>query len=130
MDVGIGLNITGRLFDMKKHHNNQGSTMVEVLVGFAILMILMAGIARIINVSSNMLYSTRDMLDEQESFVEEFYKNNHGSLNAEEITSFTVSLEETDDTGNMKSGGITLDLDHANPEKVYDGTVFTVYQFE
>jgi hypothetical protein len=106
--------------------------MVEVLVGFTILMILMAGLTAIIHVSSEMLFNTKDMLQEQTDYVKEFYKENHGSLSISKHDSVTISLVETDSTGETElSGGTRLELDHGMLEKVSDtDSGMTVYQLD
>jgi Tfp pilus assembly protein PilE len=111
---------------------NRGSTLVEVMVGFAILMILAAGVTRLIHLSSEMLADSKDMLQGQNSFTQQLYKNNHGSLTTSEIKPFTVILQETDSTGeNKKSGGASITLDHAKTEKISDEeSEMTVYQFQ
>jgi hypothetical protein len=101
-------------------------------VGFSILMILMAGVTHIIQMSSEMLFNTKDMEQEQNSFLEQFYRTNHGTLSTTKLSSVTVYLEETDATGENKlTGGAKLTLDHAVPEKVSDTTTgITVYQMD
>jgi Tfp pilus assembly protein PilE len=113
---------------MKK---NRGSTLVEVMVGFAILMILAVGITRVINVSSEILEDSRDMLREQNAFIQQFYKKNYGTLTTSEIKPFQVTLQETDSTGeNAKTGGASIALDHARTDKISDDdSGITVYQF-
>jgi Tfp pilus assembly protein PilE len=115
----------------RKRKKNKGSTMVEVLVGFTILMILMAGLTRIIEVSSNMVFSTQDILKEQDAFLEQFYQTGHGSLNKSGIA-FDITMVETDSTGeNPKAGGVQLRLDHAQAEKVTDSSSgLHVYQID
>jgi Tfp pilus assembly protein PilW len=116
---------------MKKRRKSDGSTMVEVLVGFSILMILLAGLTGVIHVSSNMLFDTRDMLREQESFREQFYKAGHGSLCTTPITAVRIALKETDSTGQKEQpGGAQISLEHAQVEKVSDGSGLTVYQID
>lgn len=58
--------------------NNAGSTMIEVLVGFVLLMILMASIVGIIDLSSDLRMKAKDILDEQSAFQSELYKKNYG----------------------------------------------------
>jgi hypothetical protein len=115
----------------KKRLNNIGSTMVEVLVGFSILMILIAGLTGIINLSSNMIFATKDTLAEQDDFLEQFYQADHGSLSTTGIPD-SISLQETDSTGeNIKAGGVKIHLDHAKASKVVDSdSGLNIYQID
>jgi competence protein ComGF len=114
---------------LNKEPKSEGSTMVEVLVGFSILMILLAGLTGVIHVSSTMLFDTRDMLEERKLFQEQFYRTEHGELNKTEIPAVRFSLKETDSTGkNAKTDGAEILLNHARAEKVSDENGLTVYQ--
>lgn len=115
---------------MDKKRKNVGSTMVEVLVGFALLMILMAGLSHLINMSSEMVFNTKDTMNEQKSFLEEFYKDNHGSLSESEITSDGLRLIETDSSGNSdKTDGVTVALENTGIRKISDDeSGLSVYQ--
>lgn len=89
--------------------NNSGSTMVEVLIGFVLLMILMASIVGIINLSSDLQMEAKDILDVQEQFQKEIYKKPE-NWPAERIqktqvlsgTDYTFILSETDEDGKAK----------------------------
>lgn len=112
-----------------KEPKSEGSTMVEVLVGFSILMILLAGLTGVIHVSSTMLFDTRDMLEERELFLEQFYRTEHGELNKTVIPAVRFSLKETDSTGqNAITDGAEIPLNHARADKVSDENGLTVYQ--
>jgi hypothetical protein len=111
--------------------NNAGSTMVEVLVGFTILMILMAGITGLINVSSNMLFNTHDMLEAQRNFMQEYYKTNYGGLTKDTIASGTVELTAADSSGEKKADGVSISLNHAVMQKISDAdNGLTIYQVD
>lgn len=55
--------------------NNKGMSMVEVLVGFVVLSIVMAGIFHMIRFGSNMLNESVDIKHSQQNFESEIYKN-------------------------------------------------------
>lgn len=59
---------------MKRGMNNKGMTMVEVLVGFVILSLIMAGVFQMIKFSSNMLYKSIDLRNAQTEYEKEAYK--------------------------------------------------------
>ncbi len=54
--------------------DDRGMTIVEVMVGFVILTIIMAGVYQLIRFSSNMMYESKDMRNGQTAFEEELYK--------------------------------------------------------
>jgi hypothetical protein len=130
MDTGLSLGRSRKV--MRRKRKNSGSSMVEVLVGFTILMILMAGLTAIIHVSSEMLFSTHDMLQTQSSYLQQFYKNEHGALSKTSTDAADITLIETDSEGeSKKSGGTEFELDHARLEKVSDSeSGLTVYQID
>jgi prepilin-type N-terminal cleavage/methylation domain-containing protein len=72
--------------------NDRGMTMVEVLVGFVILTIIMAGVYHMIQFGSNMLYESTDMRKGQTQFEEALYKS-----------TVDESLVEKKDLGNAGS---------------------------
>jgi hypothetical protein len=117
---------------MKRKRANRGSTMVEVLVGFVIFMILVAGMMRIVNLSSNMMMKSKDLLGQQGDFLKEFYQEDCGLLNSEEISSGTFLLTETDSTGKKKADGIQIPLEEKRIQvkKISDGDGLTVYQID
>lgn len=54
--------------------NNDGMTMVEVLMGFLILSIILGGVVTLITFSSNMYFKSIDARNEQTKLAEEAYK--------------------------------------------------------
>jgi hypothetical protein len=117
-----------------KKKRNKGSSMVEVLAGFSILMILMAGITGIIKVSSNMIMEAKDMMSEQDQFTAEFYKKDYGDLEQDaSYDSLEVCLLVVDSQGNQTQDGGSIYLDHAKLRKISskeDDSAYMVYQFE
>lgn len=104
---------------MKK---NKGSTMVEVLAGFVILMILMASAIGIIKLSANMVFNTKDIENEQLAFEQHIYSNNSdGKLEVTEMTD-DLSLVETDYQGTPMGNGIEVPLEGAVVKR-YDDPV-------
>lgn len=60
--------------------DNRGSTMVSVVVSFALLMILIAAFYRVQKVSENMMMSAKDLIVNNRNLAREFYlgeTNNH-----------------------------------------------------
>lgn len=72
--------------------NNQGMTMVEVMMGFTVLMILLGGLSSIISFSSNLYMNCVDIKRAQEEFQAEIYKNNNKGQKQETSLKFVGSL--------------------------------------
>ncbi len=63
------LNITAR--------DDRGMSMVEVLIGFVILTVIMAGVYHLIHFSSNMIFESVDMRKAQSEFETRIYKTDN-----------------------------------------------------
>lgn len=74
----------------KKKLNNQGMTMVEIMVGFVILVVLMGGLFNLISFSSNMVKNSVDMKNAQIEVWSEAYKNEPGDV----VSGITFSIRE------------------------------------
>lgn len=74
----------------KNIHNNAGSTMTEVLVGFVLLMILVATLINIVKVSQNMIMNSVDYISRRESFAQERYRKD---AVYEEVSGLTFTLQ-------------------------------------
>ncbi len=85
------MNNTGALKD------NKGMTIVEVMVGFVILTVIMAGVYHLIKFGSNMFYESRDIRSGQTEFESELYKNNPAD-----------SVAHKDSEGTLSSGAYVL----------------------
>lgn len=94
--------------------DNKGSTMIEVVVGFTLLLILLAGLTKIIDVSTEMYYQSVDTIRNKEIFAEELYKKSGASasdkLNRTEYKDDALQLKQVD-------GSTTIDL--GNTKLVY-----------
>lgn len=106
---------------MKLSKNNSGTTMVELLVGFTLLMIIMTSIFKIIKVSTNMMYESADIKNDLSAFEAEYYKKNYGikgnqedflkKTNVSSTESVNFSFVETDKDGRVKNNGLKLSID-------------------
>ena len=68
---------------IKLYNNNDGSTMVETLISFVVLVIVFAALFGMIRFSSNLRMRAIDTADVRESFSDEIYKS--GDKNNVEI---------------------------------------------
>lgn len=106
---------------MNNKNKNRGSTMVEVLVGFALLAVLVAGFTKIINLSGNMITQSKDMLREAELLEEKLYRGDDPENVTENVKLVEINTaESTDETAGES---ICLKLDNVTVETyVVDGT--------
>lgn len=117
---------------IRRRKNNRGSTMVEVLVAFSLLLLLLGGLTKIIHVSSNLLMQTKDLQVEQETFCEKYYRQNQGGLQKKTVLSAgptAISFEEVDVDGNHKANGDQIALTQTEIISFTDDeTATTMYQ--
>ncbi|MBQ8923963.1 MAG: hypothetical protein IJ053_04125 [Lachnospiraceae bacterium] len=89
---------------IKKHKiNNQGSTMVEVLVGFTILVIVLVEcMVHIVGVSGEMVEKSVDMQNSQATLIREMYKKDAEYVPVEDTKlTLTLDKERTNVTANQ-----------------------------
>lgn len=72
--------------------NNYGMTMMEVLMGFTILMVLMGALSGIISFSTNMYMNSVDMKRAQEKIQAEIYKKDNAGKKSAKPLKFTCHL--------------------------------------
>lgn len=96
----------------KKRMNNSGSTMAEVLIGFVLLMVILASLQHIVQVSSNLTFQSVDLRGEQQAFQSEYYQKDYGVL-YETNTHATFVLVETNQAGEVQdhTKRLTLEAD-------------------
>lgn len=114
---------------MKK--KNRGSTMAEVLVGFTLLAILMAGVSRMVSVSVNLFMETKDIQNQQVEFQENYFKKNQDGIEKKTIIpAGKLSLVQTNEDGEIISGGSVIGIPQIQVDKLTDleSTIF-VYRF-
>ena len=116
-----------------KKLDNKGSSMVEIVVGFALILIIIASFLQIINLSSNMTMESVDTQKKLAALQDEFYGgvNNTSESYGEDVTKFVINpiagennetigaqspikLVECDVNGNKKTNkGASFNLSHA-----------------
>ena len=103
----------------KKKRDNRGTSMVTVVVSFALLMIFVTGFYKVQKVSQNMMMDSKDLLVNNRELIKAYY------------------LGETDNNAvaeNMRlsfsgaDGGFTIDASLYRAEK--DGLTGTVYYYQ
>ncbi len=86
-----------------------GTTMVEVLVAFLVVMIMMAMFSKVVTASVSLLNKSRENIERTEAFNEEYYK---AASQSAQVTAGTVALVvDMDKTSNYnRAGQISLKL--------------------
>ena len=105
---------------LKQLKLNKGTTMAEVLVGFAFLMVMMASLSQIIKVSNEMLMKSTDQIRLNQTFEEKMFMQTPptGVMTKIDAAEFKLKLDETktDMTKNQASP-VTVDLTYAGLKK-------------
>lgn len=125
-----------RILQKIKNLGNQGSTMVEVLVGFTILVIIIAEcMVHITGVSSEMIMKSQDLEKARLTMLSDMYKADaefetlgHLDLDGKSDITFTISVNmEKTDTKN-RAVATNFSLDHANLTR-YEAESTDMYVF-
>jgi 3-methyladenine DNA glycosylase Mpg len=85
----------------KAYRKNRGSTMVEVLIGFTLLIILVAGFTKVIEISNTFIIKSKDLAYETELLEEKLYKDADAYNVSTGIS--LVEKEDYDGTGEAES---------------------------
>lgn len=103
----------------KLHTDNRGTSMVTVIISFALLLLCIVSYFRVQKVVENMMMSSTDMLRNNSSLVKEYY--------LEETENTVASKEETlNFTGEY--GNFSLDVTLMRAQK--EGLNGSIYYFE
>jgi len=111
--------------------NNSGSTMVEVLVGFTILVIILVEcMVHIVGVSSKMIEQSKDVDTDLRTINEQMYRKD---ADYQELTgvSFGLVLDDEKTAASNTATAVTLLLPHAELYKLESEEAdMTVYKME
>ena len=115
------------------YSDNRGSTMVEGLVGFTILVIVLVEcMVHIVGVSSEMVEKSIDMKNDQLTLNEELYQKDTASA-FEDIDGITISLSIDEDRTNVRANQANTDTKinlNAKLKKYQsEATEITVFKF-
>lgn len=117
MRVGSGsMLIKGK--DRKKK-NNRGTSMITVVVSFALLMIFVTSFFKVQRVSENMMMSAKDLLVNNRELIKAYYLEETDNFAIAENIRLSFSGEE---------GGFYVDTTLYRAEK--EGLAGTVYYYE
>ena len=109
--------------------NNAGSTMVEVIVGFVILVMVLAEcMVHLLGVSGELVKKSKDMQEEQRVLNEEMYQKDAGFEKlAETGITLTVDTTKTDTRNTVKDTSFLIEAElHRYYSDRADLTVFRV----
>ena len=109
--------------------NNAGSTMVEVIVGFVILVMVLAEcMVHLLGVSGELVKKSKDMQEEQRVLNEEMYQKDAGFEKlAETGITLTVDTTKTDTRNTAKDTSFLIEAElHRYYSDRVDLTVFRV----
>lgn len=109
--------------------NNAGSTMVEVIVGFVILVMVLAEcMVHLLGVSGELVKKSKDMQEEQRVLNEEMYQKDAGLEKlAETGITLTVDTTKTDTRNTAKDTSFLIEAElHRYYSDRADLTVFRV----
>lgn len=93
-----------------RHRADAGSTMVEVIVGFVILvMVLMECMVHLLGVSGKLVAISKDMQEDQRILNEEMYQKNANFKNVDGVT-ITLTLDRTKTQSENTAYEVTIPL--------------------
>lgn len=101
-------------------NTNCGMTMVEILMGFVILVLILAMLSGVIVVATNIYYSSVDLRRAEESLQEAIYSNSITEDLVPESVSLTL-VPSTDMPGDTAPIPISADLYKLSSRSVLEG---------
>lgn len=95
----------------KKEYAKAGTSMVEVLVAFLVVMLMMAMFTKVVSVSVGFLQRSRKTIEASESFDEKYYRTDERQNRkkiAEELV-LSVDTKKTSSNNNPKAASLGLE---------------------
>lgn len=111
---------------MNYRMNRDGSTMIETLVGFLVVVLVIGMFTQVVTVSTKVFNSTRRVMKENQEFNAQYYKTEN--IEKRQQTASEISLCVTDKDGN-KTGDEVL-LGTSTGLQVYTDGKRTMYSFK
>ena len=93
--------------------SRSGTTMVEVLVSFLVVVIMMALFAKIVVASAGMLQRSRNIIRSEEKFEEVYYKTAERSNRKNVSSSLILSLDTERTSSSNKAREVEINLAEA-----------------
>lgn len=114
-------------------NRKSGTTMIETLVAFLVVVLITAMFSKVVSVSVHMLNSSRKVLANTEKFNEQYYK--YENLNNMKTSSMDLYLEIDKEQATVLNGASYVELNLSRESglkyNVNDwGTGFVMYTFE
>lgn len=122
-----------RRCDEMMKNRKSGTTMIETLVAFLVVVLITAMFSKVVSVSVHMLNSSRKVLANTEKFNEQYYK--YENLNNMKTSSMDLYLEIDKEQATVLNGASYVELNLSRESglkyNVNDwGTGFVMYTFE
>ena len=113
----------------KIQENKDGSTMIETLVAFLVVVLVILMFSKVVSVSSQVLNRTRQIMKENEAFNAEYYKlDSSGKGTRRTPVKSDVVLFEADEDGKKTGEEISLGKD-SGMQYYTDGKTY-MYSFK
>ena len=111
-------------------NKKSGSTMIETLVAFLVVVLMIGMFSKVVTASVHMLNSTRDVIEKTEKFNENYYKNLN-NMKTESMTPYlTIDEEMTNVLNGAEKVKIQLNKDSGLKYNINDwGTGMVMYTF-
>lgn len=106
--------------------NRKGSTFVELIVGFVVLVLLIGTFTKVVTQSSKLLKRSQEIRENTESMLSSFYKQKH---DAAETPKVAVTINEKGETLQLIYDGEKIKLENQKI-RVVTGNEITIYEFK
>lgn len=111
---------------MNCRKNHDGSTMIETLVGFLVVVLVIGMFTQVVTVSTKVLNSTRRVMKENQEFNAEYYKTEN--IEKRQEVASEIRLCVTDKDGNKTGDEVSLGT--STGLQVYTDGKRTMYSFK
>lgn len=102
----------------KKKKDNRGTTMITVVISFALLMIFVTGFYKVQRVSQNMMMDAKDLIVNNRELIKAYYLGE---------TSNSIAAEDMRLSFSGKEGSFFIDADLYRAQK--EGLMGTIYYY-
>ena len=105
--------------------NRKGSTFVELIVGFVVLVLLIGTFTKVVTQSGKLLTRSQEIRKNTESMLSSFYKQKH---DAAETPKTAVTIKEKEETLQLIYDGEKIKLENQKI-RAATGNEITIYEF-
>lgn len=105
--------------------NRKGSTFVELIVGFVVLVLLIGTFTKVVTQSSKLLKRSQQIRENTESMLSSYYKQKYGAAETPETE---VKIDESEEDLQLIYDGEKIKLKSQKIRKA-TGNEITIYEF-